>query len=202
MSPVYRDVDDCWSDDGDKFDNEVSHAEGSMIRTLTILILSITQVLSGPGCGGYLCIDKDGTYCGVDFGAEHCDCCADSAESADSHSETKCCGHSYDRQCCAVAGNLAISEDEDSDGHSDSNGVISHEPLPCSCIHVPVNAPAAKIEHGLESGPLNSCEKPVSHFSDTESARNADPGYCVLESRSPQTPHFSVLLHRCVVIRC
>jgi len=169
-----------------------------MIRTLTILILSITQVLTGPGCGGYYCFHKDGTYCGVDLGAEHCDCCDDSAESADSTSERKCCGHAHDRRCCAVA----VSVEEDLDGHSDINGVVSHESLPCSCIHIPVSAPAVKIERDSESGPLKSCGKPVSHFSDTEPARIVDSGHCDIEILAPQTPHFSVLLHRCVVIRC
>ena len=169
-----------------------------MIRTLTILILSITQVLIGPGCGGYYCFHKDGTYCGVDLGAEHCDCCTGPAESADSHSETECCGQAHDNECCAIA----TSADEDPDVDSHSDGVVSYESLPCSCIHIPVSAPAAKIERGSESGSLKSCGNPVSHFSDTEPARNADPGHCVLESLSPQTPHFSVLLHRCVVIRC
>ena len=195
---VYWVVDDCWLDDDDRFDNEVSKAEGSMIRTLTILILSITQVLSGLGCGGYLCFHKDGTYCGVDSGAEYCDCCADSADSAHSTSETKCCGHGHARQCCAIA----VSEDDDSDGHSQNKAVVSHESLPCSCIHIPISAPAAKIERGSESGPLKSCGYPASHFSDTEPGRNADPAHRVAASLSPQTSHFSVLLHRCVVIRC
>ncbi len=198
ISPVYRGGDDCWPDDGDTFDNEVSKAEGSMIRTLTILILSITQVLSGLGCGGYYCFHKDGTYCGVDLGAEHCDCCDDSAESADLHAETKCSGHAHDRQCCAIA----VSVEEDSGGYFHSNVVMTDESLPCSCIHIPISAPAARLERGSESGPLKSCGNSVSHFSNTEPARNADPGHCVLGSPSPQTPHFSVLLHRCIVIRC
>lgn len=173
-----------------------------MIHTLTILILSITQVLSGPGCGGYYCFHKDGTCCGVDLGAEHCDCCDHSAESADSHFETKCCGHAHDHECCAVAGNAEVSAEEDSDGHSQNNAVITHESLPCSCIHIPISASAAKIERGSESGPRKSCGYPVSHFSHTEPARNAEPAHRVAASLSPQTPHFSVLLHRCIVIRC
>jgi len=198
ISPVYRGGDDCWPDDDDKFDNEVSKAEGSMIRTLTILILSITQVLSGLGCGGYYCFHKDGTYCGVDLGAEDCDCCDDSAESADSYSETKCCGHAHDRQCCAIA----VSVEEDSGGYFHSNVVMTDESLPCSCIHIPIRVPAARVERGCESRPLKSCGNPISRFNHTEPARNADPAHCVAESLSPQTPHFCVLLHRCVVIRC
>jgi hypothetical protein len=101
-----------WPNDSDRVDKVVRVFEVFMIRTLTILILSITQVLSGLGCGGYLCFHKDGTFCGVDGGAENCSCCDESAESADACQGHQCCHEKLDHKCCAIAGNLSRAADE------------------------------------------------------------------------------------------
>ena len=174
-----------------------------MIRTLTILILSITQVLSGFGCGGYLCFHKDGTYCCVDGGAESCHCCDDSAESADVPCEDQCSGHKHDHECCAIAENSQSDTDEHPDRQTDTYEFPAHESLPCGCIHILIVAPAAKVERATDLSKLKSCCNPCSHFSHFASSQVAGPGHSVLESLSPQIPQFRVLSqHRCVVIRC
>ena len=174
-----------------------------MIRTLTILILSITQVLSGFGCGGYLCFHKDGTYCCVDGGAESCDCCSHSAESADVPCTDQCPSHKHAHECCAVAGNSQADTDEHSNKSTRRYEFPAHESLPCGCIHIPIVAPAAKVERAAELSKLKSCCIPRSQLSHFASPQVAGPGHSVLESDSPQTPQFRVLSqHRCVVIRC
>lgn len=174
-----------------------------MNRTLTILILSITQVLSGFGCGGYLCFHKDGTYCGVDGGAENCHCCDDSAESADVPCKDQCSGHKHDHECCAIADSSQSDADEHSNKQTGTYEFPAHESLPCGCIHILIVAPAAKVERITDLSKLKSCCNPCSHFSHFASSQVAGPGHSVLESDSPQTPQFRVLSqHRCVIIRC
>ena len=175
-----------------------------MIRTLTILILSITQVLSGFGCGGYLCFHKDGTYCCVDGGAESCHCCSDSAESADVPCRDQCSGHEHDRKCCAIADNSQSDTAEHSDTQTRLYEFPSHQSLPCGCIHILIAAPAAKVEPATELSKLKSCcNPPCSHLNHSAPSQVAGPGCSVLGSDSPQTPQFRVLSqHRCVVIRC
>ena len=174
-----------------------------MIRTLTILIVSITQVLSGPGCGGYLCFHKDGTYCCVDGGAESCHCCSDSAESADAPCKDQCSGHKHGDECCAVAGNSQTDTDEHSNKPTRRYEFPAHESLPCGCIHIPIAAPAAKVERAAELSKLKSCCIPTLHLNHFAPSQVAGPSHSVLESLLPQTPQFRVLSqHRCVVIRC
>lgn len=174
-----------------------------MIRTLTILIVSITQVLSGPGCGGYLCFHKDGTYCCVDEGAESCHCCSDSAESADVPCKDQYSGHKHDHEYCAIAGNSQSDTTKHSDKQNRTYEFLAHESLPCGCIHIPIVPPAAKVERASELSTLKSCCIPGSQLSHYAPSRVAGPGHSFLESDSPQTPQFRVLLqHRCVVIRC
>lgn len=192
-----------WPNDSDRVDKVVRVFEVFMIRTLTILILSITQVLSGLGCGGYLCFHKDGTFCGVDGGAENCSCCDESAESADVCQGQQCCHEKLDHKCCAIAGNLSREADDHSDRQSSPNVVVTQDSLPCSCIHIPISVPAAKVERASEIGKLKSCCNPGSQPNQFVFSRNAGSGPPVLESLLPQTPQFRVLLqHRCVVIRC
>ena len=172
-----------------------------MIRTLTILIVLITQVLSGPGCGGYLCFHKDGTFCCVDGGAESCHCCSDSAKSADVPCKDQCSGHKHGDECCAVAGNSEA--DENSNKPTRRYEFPAHESLPCGCIHIPIVAPAAKVERATELSKLKSCCNPCPHLNHFTPSQVAGSGHSVLESLSPQTPQFRVLSqHRCVVIRC
>ncbi len=174
-----------------------------MIRTLTILTLSITQVLSGLGCGGYLCFHKDGTYCCVDGGEESCHCCSDSAESADVPCRDQCSGHEHDRKCCAIADNSQSDTAEHSDTQTRLYEFPSHQSLPCGCIHIPIVAPSAKVERTAELSKVKSCCIPRSQLSHFATSQVAGPRHSVLESDSPQTPQFRVLLqHRCVVIRC
>ncbi len=174
-----------------------------MIRTLTILILSITQVLSGLGCGGYLCFHKDGTFCGVDGGAENCSCGDESAESADAEHGHQCCGHDHDHKCCAVAGNASDKVDDQSDKPTQRDEYGAHESLPCSCIHIPISVPAAKVERTSEMGKLKSCCTPSPPQNESAPWRDSGREQSVVESLSLQVPQFRVLLqHRCVVIRC
>ena len=174
-----------------------------MIRTLTILIVSITQVFSGLGCGGYLCFHNDGTYCCVDGGAESCHCCSDSAESADVPCKDQCSGHKHGDECCAVAGNSQTDTDEHSNKPTRSYEFPAHESLPCGCIHILIVAPAGKVQRATELSKLKSCCIPCSHLNHFAASQVAGSGHSVLESDSPQTPQFRVLSqHRCVVIRC
>ena len=203
MSSVCRVISNSWPSGDDEFDTYVSRTEIIMIRTLTILILSITQVLSGFGCGGYLCFHKDGTYCCVDGGAESCHCCADSAESADVPCKDQCSGHKHAHECCAIADNSETDTAENLDSQTRLYEFPSHRSLPCGCIHIPIVAPAAKVERTAELSKLKSCCIPCSQLSHFAPSRVAGPGHSILESLSPQIPQLRVLSqHRCVVIRC
>ena len=174
-----------------------------MIHTLTILVVSITQVFSGPGCGGYLCFHKDGTYCCVDGGAESCDCCSDSAESADVPCNDQCSDHKHGHECCAIAGNSQADSEKQLNKATRRCEFPSHESLPCGCIHIPIVAPAAKVERAEALSKVKSCCSSYSHLNHFAPAQVDGPGHSVLESTSPQTPQFRVLSqHRCVVIRC
>ena len=203
MSSVCRVVSNFWRNGDDEFDTYVSRTEVMMIHTLTILVVSITQVFSGLGCGGYLCFHKDGTYCCVDGGAESCDCCSHSAESADAPRNDQCSDHKHGHECCAIAGNSQADSDKQLNKSTRRCEFPAHESLPCGCIHIPIVAPAAKVERATELSKLKSCCIPGSHLNHLTPARVDGPGDSVLESLSPQTPQFRVLSqHRCVVIRC
>ena len=174
-----------------------------MIRSFTILILTVAQVLSGLGCGGYLCLRRDGTICCVDQGAEGCDCCADSAESLEGQSEDQCCSHQHNDKCGAVAENSTDGNVANEQQKAHSDGFAALESLLCGCNHVPVCAPAARVDRGLVIGKVESCRNFFRQFNRSSLSQAIDSKNGRSEPFLLPTSHAIVLLqHSCIVMRC
>lgn len=107
-----------------------------MTRTLLILTLISTQLLSVSGDALYLCVRNDGSTCCVDAGPESCTCCQAPDELADSDPchESECSSHGLDHDHGLAAG---CCEDHE----------LPASPFPafvavigddCDCTHIPL----------------------------------------------------------------
>uniref|UniRef100_A0A7C2NYS7 Secreted protein n=1 Tax=Schlesneria paludicola TaxID=360056 RepID=A0A7C2NYS7_9PLAN len=95
-----------------------------MVKSLLILMLVATQLLSGSSGSVYLCVKSDGTCCCLDSGPVSCNCCHDHGELpqalADSGCDNVAC-HCHDRDGVRQAEQSAALVD---DG--------------CGCTHIPL----------------------------------------------------------------
>lgn len=90
-----------------------------MVKSLLILMLVATQLVSGSGGSVYLCVKSDGTYCCLDSGPASCNCCQDELPETLADSD---CGD-------------AACQCHDRDGVQQS---VAIEDDGCGCTHIPL----------------------------------------------------------------
>lgn len=143
-----------------------------MIKSVLILMLAATQLLTGSG-GVYLCIRNDGSCCCLDAGPQTCTCCDD--ENTDGHNqptliaqESAACG------CrCSDSGPSGTC-DEHRESQSAELAIIALSD-PCGCTHVRLSHDqTANCIARAGSAPESSVYAPM--CADLSNYANADAG--------------------------
>lgn len=163
----------------------------SMVRSLLLLTLVLTQLLAGSGASVYLCIDEDGLCC-VDGGAESCTCCQQIQAEA-----TDACGRDHgDSQCCR--------HEESQPSDSNEGGSVTNDA--CDCTHLPLTMPSdqpaspARKLNASDAGRLLALTALVP--SSLDFVLSFD-GPQVSESLGAlAVPDFTLLMVTAIIIRC
>lgn len=165
-----------------------------MAKSLLILMLTVTQLLTGSGDSVYLCISNDGSFCCFDTGPDSCTCCHDEHREA------------VHNACCDSCGGVehAPNGDVDEVTPMNANGSLSATD-PCGCTHVLV-----MMSFDQSTGSISPCNS-------VDGARLiallALPPTVALDqlvvakplfrrSEPPRVPEFSLIVISTVVIRC
>lgn len=102
-----------------------------MFRLPLIVTLIVVQIASGSG-SLYLCVDRHGGFCCLDFGPEYCKCCRDDVDAstlAYASDADSVAGESVSCSCCH-----AISEEVPQESKSDQDDVVAIGSS-CDCQH-------------------------------------------------------------------
>ena len=167
-----------------------------MARSLLILMLMATQLLSGSCRSLNLCISNDGAFCCIDGGPESCTCCQKHNERLP---ESCCDEHARD----AVSDTCCEHSEEEST-EADAQGSVAGSP--CGCTHIPLMVSSSQpttiarsaLNEFVERNSLFVAWLPSLAASDAVNATSLHMRWF----EPPVVPDFALTVISTVVIRC
>lgn len=164
-----------------------------MAKSLLILMLMTTQLLSGT-CGSlHLCISSDGSFCCIDAGPESCTCC----HGHDDASHEACLEEAESEDCCEHCEQLAIQ--------SDAQGLVATDG--CGCVHIPLMVTSSQPTTVARDTTRESVERYFLLVALLPSLLNGSGQYVAFSPHhswfEPSVvPDFALIVISTVVIRC
>jgi len=162
-----------------------------MIRSLLILMLIATQLLTGSRVSAYLCVSNDG-LCRIDSGSASCTSCRDACNATRQSSELFAACRDEVQQCT-------------SHREAASRGVQNQITKSCGCFHVPILVASEQPAHSLQGRAVVDVELQLS----TIAPAVVSPTGCasVLQSRVTSSDTsaavaYSLIVVSTVVMRC
>lgn len=165
-----------------------------MSKSLLILMLMTTQLLTGGGVSGYICISSNGSF-GFHFGSSSCTSCqvaceADGKSRGDSNSQQSCsssCGkHRVDRLKKVTIGTQGVARS-------------------CDCTHIPVTIESEQSTRVARKSVTADYEELASLVALLPTIGNCCQAISQTTFHSigiPVVPNFSLTVISTVVIRC
>lgn len=166
-----------------------------MAKSLLILMLVMTQLLTGSGGSLYLCIKNDGSGFCFDTDIASCTCCHNHKVNQQNPCVT--CGCEKAESCC--------KDDDNEASTSAHHGLLAAES--CGCTHIPVMVSSEQPTTVARSSVTTESDRLTLLLAWLPSLRSID-GFVVSASPyrhwsgPPAVPDFALTVVATTVIRC
>lgn len=169
-------------------------SQSPMSKSLLILMLMTTQLLTGGGVSGYICISSNGAF-GFHFGSSSCTSCQVACEvdgksrgdcNAQQSCSSSCSNHRIDRLNKVTIGTLGVAKS-------------------CDCTHIPVtieSEPPTRVARNLTTADYNQLASLVALLPTIGNCCQATSQTPFHSVGTAVAPDFSLAVISTVVIRC
>lgn len=167
-----------------------------MSRSLTMVTLMATQLLSGSAGAVFLCVCNDGSSVCICSGPDACTCCGESRERSPERCLDKPSTEAESKHCCGACADDPVQSDV----------FCADDRAPCGCTYIPLMVEPVQPTTMARSAIMETFERyslldslvPTSVGSDELDMR--PPGRRSLQP--PAVPDFTLTVNSTVVIRC